>query len=63
MGMVPVGTVAGLEYRDGGLRVKFKPGTNNDPGLQNTLRAQAIQQGLEMKFEADGTARLSPAGG
>ncbi|HRK57763.1 MAG TPA: type II secretion system protein GspL, partial [Burkholderiaceae bacterium] len=63
MGMVPVGTVAGVEFRDGSLRVKFKPGTNNDPGLQNTLRAQAIQQGLEMKFEADGSARLSPSGG
>src|SRR5690606_26003361 len=56
----PVGAVAGVEYRDGRLRVKFKPGTANDPGLQNALRAQAVQQGLELRFEQDGSARLAP---
>jgi hypothetical protein len=30
--------------------------------MQNALRAQAIQQGLALRFEADGSARLSPAG-
>jgi general secretion pathway protein L len=59
----PIGAVAGVEYRDGALRVKFKPGTADNPGLQNALRAQAVQQGLNLRFEADGSARLSPAGG
>ncbi len=61
--MVPVGSVAGVEYRDGALRVKFKPGVSSDPGLQNTLRAQAIQQGVDLKFEPDGSGRLTPTGG
>jgi general secretion pathway protein L len=59
----PVGSVAGVEYRDGKVRVKFKPGTASDPGLQNSLRGQAIQQGLELRFEQDGSARLAPSGG
>jgi general secretion pathway protein L len=61
--MAPVGAVSGVEYRDGSLRVKFKPGMADNPTLQNTLRAQAIQQGLGLKFEPDGSARISPAGG
>jgi len=59
----PLGSVAGLEFRDGALKVKFKPGTADNPGLQNALRAQAIQQGLNLRFEADGSARLVPSGG
>ena len=59
----PLGSVAGLEFRDGSLKVKFKPGTAENPGLQNALRAQAIQQGLNLRFEADGSARLTPSGG
>jgi len=59
----PLGSVAGLEFREGSLKVKFKPGTADNPGLQNALRAQAIQQGLNLRFEADGTARLTPSGG
>jgi hypothetical protein len=62
MSMAPVGSVAGVEYRDGSMRVKFKPGTA-DAGLQNALRAQAVQQGLNLRFEADGSARVAPAGG
>ena len=62
MSMAPVGSVAGVEYRDGTLRVKFKPGNPLDPGLQNSLRAQAIQLGLNLRFDSDGSARLSPAG-
>jgi general secretion pathway protein L len=61
MSMAPVGSVAGVEYRDGSLRVKFKPNSPLDPALQNALRAQAIQQGLELRFDGDGSARLSPA--
>jgi general secretion pathway protein L len=59
----PLGSVAGVEFREGTLKVKFKPGTADNPGLQNALRAQAIQQGLNLRFEADGSARLSPSGG
>jgi general secretion pathway protein L len=58
----PVGSISGMDYRDGSLRIKFKPGQAPDAGLQNTLRAQAIQQGLALRFDADGAARLSPAG-
>ena len=58
----PVGSVAGMEYRDGALKVKFKPGAADDPGLQNTLRSAAVQQGLAVRFETDGSARITPAG-
>jgi general secretion pathway protein L len=56
----PVGIVAGLEYRDATLQLKFK--SPPDPGLQNQLRAQAVQQGLQLRFDADGTGRLSASG-
>ncbi len=42
----PVGSVASMEYRDGALKVKFKPGVADNPALQNTLRSAALQQGL-----------------
>lgn len=58
----PVGSVAGMEYRDGALKVKFKPGTADDAGLQNMLRSAAVQQGLAIRFETDGSARITPAG-
>ena len=58
----PIGVIGGVEYRDGSLRIKLKPGQTLDAGLQNTLRAQAIQQGLALRFDADGAARLAPAG-
>ena len=57
----PVGIVAGIEYRDAVLQLKFK--APPDAQLQNQLRAQAVQQGLQLRFEADGSARLSAAGG
>lgn len=59
----PLGGVAGVEYRDGALKIKFKPGVADNPGLQNALRAQAIQQGLILRFEGDGAARVTPSGG
>lgn len=59
----PVGSVAGIEYRDGALKVKFKPGIADNPALQNALRAQAIQQGVNLRFEGDGSARMTPSGG
>jgi general secretion pathway protein L len=58
----PVGSVAGMEYRDGALKVKFKPGTGNNPALQNMLRSAAVQQGLAIRFEGDGSARITAAG-
>jgi len=61
--MAPVGSVSGLEYRDGILHVKFKTDMASDPVLHNTLRAQAIQQGLTLTFEPNGSARIEPAGG
>jgi general secretion pathway protein L len=57
----PVGALAAVEYRDSALMLKFKPGTAASPGFQNSLRAQAMQQGLDLRFEADGTARIVPA--
>jgi general secretion pathway protein L len=61
MTLAPVGSVTAMEYRDGGLRVRFKPGIADNPGLQNTLRAAAIQQGLAIRFESD-VARITAAG-
>jgi hypothetical protein len=51
-----------MEYRDGALKVKFKAGVADNPGLQNTLRSAALQQGLAIRFEADGSARITAAG-
>ena len=59
----PIGSIAGVEYADGALRVKFKQGAAGDAGLQNALRAQAVQMGLNLRFDADGSARLAPVGG
>jgi len=42
------------------MTLKFKPGTANPAGLQNALRAQAVQQGLDLRFNADGSARIVP---
>jgi general secretion pathway protein L len=58
----PVGSVAGMEYRDGALKVKFKPSVAENAGLQNSLRSVALQQGLNIRFEADGSARVTAAG-
>ncbi len=60
--VAPIGSVAGIEYRDGGLRVKFKPGQPLDAFVQNALRGQAVQQGFDVRFDADGSARLTPLG-
>jgi general secretion pathway protein L len=62
LSIAPVGSVTGMEYRDGALKVKFKPGTADNPGLQNTLRSAAVQQGLAVRFEGDGSARITAAG-
>jgi len=44
------------------LKVKFKPSVTENPALQNSLRSVALQQGLNIRFEADGSARITPAG-
>lgn len=56
----PVGALAGLEYRDAALTLKFKPGAAASAGFQNTLRAQALQQGLDLHFDPDGSAHVVP---
>jgi general secretion pathway protein L len=56
----PVGIVASIEYRDATLQVRFK--SPPDAQLQNQLRGQAIQQGLQLRFDADGVARVTAAG-
>ncbi len=57
----PVGIVAGVEYRDATLQVKFK--SPPDAQLQNQLRAQAVQQGLQLRFDADGAASVTATSG
>lgn len=54
----PVGALAGLEYRDAALTLKFKPGTASSSGFQSALRTQAAQQGLNLRFNTDGSARV-----
>jgi hypothetical protein len=61
MAAAPVGILAGIDYRDATLQLKFK--SPPDAALQNQLRAQAVQQGLQLRFEADGSARLTGSGG
>ena len=58
----PIGSVASMEYRDNALKVKFKPGTGDNAALQNSLRSAAVQQGLDIRFEGDGTARITAVG-
>ncbi len=56
----PVGSLTGIEYRDASLTLKFRPGIASGAGFQNALRAQAVQQGLELHFDSDNSARLVP---
>lgn len=58
----PVNSVASMEYRDGALKVKFRPSVAENPALQNSLRSVAVQQGLNVRFESDGSARITPSG-
>jgi len=57
----PVGIVAAIEYSDRSYRLRFKPGSASKPELRNALQARAISQGLVLRFEDDGAARLAPA--
>ena len=56
----PVGALAGLDYHDGALILKFKPGAARAAAFQDSLRARAAQQGLDAHFETDGSARIAP---
>jgi type II secretory pathway component PulL len=56
----PLGALAGIEYRDAALTLKFKPGTASSAGFQNALRTQAMQQGLDLRINADSSARIVP---
>jgi general secretion pathway protein L len=58
----PLGSVGGIEYRDGALKVRFKGGLADNAAFQNTMRSAAVQQGLAIRFDPDGTARVSAAG-
>jgi len=62
LSIAPLGSVAAMEYRDNALKVKFKPGMADNAALQNSLRSAAVQQGLAIRFEGDGTARITAAG-
>ncbi|MGE5159977.1 MAG: type II secretion system protein GspL [Betaproteobacteria bacterium] len=62
LSIAPLGSVAAMEYRDNALKVKFKPGLADNAALQNSLRSAAVQQGLAIRFEGDGTARITAAG-
>jgi hypothetical protein len=56
----PAGALAGIEYRDAALTLKFKPGAANSAGFRDALRVQAARQGLNLSFDADGSARIAP---
>jgi len=56
----PVGALAGIEYHDTALTLKFKPGTAGSGAFQNALRGQALQQGLDVRFDPNGSARVAP---
>ncbi len=62
LGAAPVGIVAGIDYAENVYRIRFKPGTADDPALRNVLQSRAPSMGLNLRFDADGTARLSPMG-
>lgn len=63
LAIVPIGSVATLEYRDGAMRLKFRPEAGVGADLQNVLRAQAAALGMIVRFDADGGARITVAGG
>lgn len=55
----PVGIIGAIEYRDAALQLKFKSPPSTQ--LQNQLRAQAIQQGLQLRFDGE-AARITASG-
>jgi general secretion pathway protein L len=58
LAQAPAGAVAGLDYGDGAFRLRFRPGTLDNPAQRDSLHAQARRLGLGLSFEADGSARL-----
>jgi len=59
----PAGIVAAIDYSDAGFVLRFRPGTMDAPAQRNSLQAQALQQGLELRFDPEGAAHLAPRGG
>jgi general secretion pathway protein L len=59
----PVGIVTAIDYSDGMLVLHFAPGSAENPALRNALQGKAIAQGLNLRFEPDGSARIAPAAG
>jgi len=51
-----------MEYRDKRPEGEVQAGTGDNAALQNSLRSAAVQQGLAIRFEGDGTARITAAG-
>lgn len=58
----PVGIVSAIDYADGAYVLRFTPGSVDSAALRNTLQGRALAQGLTLRFEADGSARLAPGG-
>lgn len=59
----PPGIVTGIDYADTVYRLHFRGGSADDAALRNALQARAIAQGLALRFDADGSARLGPREG
>jgi general secretion pathway protein L len=54
----PVGALAGVEYRNSALTLKFRPGAMGSAALQGALQARASRQGLDLRFDANGSAHI-----
>jgi hypothetical protein len=58
---VAVGALASVEYRDSALTLKFKPGVMASPAQQASWQAEALRQGLKVRFDVDDSAHLEAA--
>jgi general secretion pathway protein L len=56
----PVGVLAGVEYRNSALTLKFRPGAMGSAAHQGALQARASQQGLDVRFDGNGSAHIEP---
>jgi general secretion pathway protein L len=57
----PVGIVRAVDYAEGKLVLHFAPGSVDGAALRNALQGRALAQGLSLRFDPDGSARLAPA--
>jgi general secretion pathway protein L len=51
--------LAGLEYRDGRLRARFREAFLDGPAARDGLVSACAQQGLKLQFEGEGAAALA----